>query len=269
MKNVKQLAALFALTAALITSCDKDDDNSYNNPAPPPPPAIQSTVVKIAGDSITLAPKLDEFRALIGNPLNNTPGQTSGRREVNWDGVPSGFTNNNTFPLDFFNNTDPAGPNPRKRGLQYPAGTVIRLDSSDYVDLDASYAAQFESFSRRKLIIPVGANVLEVIFKIPGTTTDASVKGFGVVFSDVDDANSTFIEFFNGSKSLGVFKAPAAAGAGKFSFLGVHFTDEKITRLKITTGGGVLAKDVKDVTDGGAKDLVAVDDFLYSEPLSL
>lgn len=267
MKNVKQLAITLAMSSLVFISCDKDDDDYDNGPSQP---AIQSTVVKIAGDSATIVTKLDEFRAIVGDPVNQAPGQTTGRREVNWDGVPSAFTNNNTFPLDFFNSTDPAVGNGRKRGLQYPAnGTLIRLDSSDFVDLDASYAAQFEPFSRRKLITPVNTNILEVIFKIPGTATDASVKGFGVIFTDVDNSNSTSVEFFNGSKSLGVFKAPAAAGAGKYSFLGVHFPVEKITRLKIITGDGALAGGIKDVTDGGGKDLVAVDDFLYSEPIGL
>lgn len=266
MKNAKQLFIAVAASAVLIVGCDKED--SYD--PGPSQPAIQSTVVKIAGDSTTVAAKLEEFRNVLGGSLNQAPGQTGGRREVNWDGVPAGFTNNNNFPLDFFNSTDPAVGNGRKRGLQYATnGTLIRLDSSDFFDIDPSYANQFDPFSRRKLITPVGTNVTEIVFKVPGTATDASVKGFGAVFSDVDDANATCIEFFNGNKSLGVFKAPAAAGSAKFSFLGVHFTDEKITRLKITTGNAALATGIQDVTDGGSKDLVVIDDFIYSEPVAL
>jgi len=266
MKNVKLFAAILVVFSLVIVSCDKDDDTYVD----PQPPAIQSTVVKISGDSATIVTKLDEFRALLGGSVNGTPNQTTGRREVNWDGAPVANTNNNTFPLDFFNNTDPAGSNVRKRGLQYVNnGTLIRLDSSDFSEIDASYAGQFEPFSRKKMIIPVGTNVSEIVFKVAGTTTDASVKGFGVIFSDVDDANSTFVEFFNGTKSLGVFKVPATAGSAKYSFLGVQFPVEKITRLKITSGNAALAAGVKDVTDGGTKDLVAIDDFQYSEPLIL
>lgn len=264
MIRIKLFAATLAVSSVLITGCDKDDDN-YDNPSTP---GVQSTVVKLAGDSLAVAAKLTEFRTLLGDPLNSTPNQTAGRREVNWDGAPVAVTNNNTFPLDFFNNTDPAGPNARKRGLQYANnGTLIRLDSSDFSEIDASYANQFEPFSKKKMIIPVGTNVSEIVFKVPGTTSVASVKGFGVVLSDVDDANSTYIEFFDDTKSLGVFKAPAAAGSAKYSFLGVYFPAAKITRLKITAGNAALSNGVKDITDGGTKDLVAIDDFLYSEPL--
>lgn len=266
MKKVKQILTMLALSSIFITSCDKNNNDYNNNPQP----SIQSTVLKVAGDSATVAAKLAEFRILLGDPLNSTPNQTTGRREVNWDGVPANLVNNSNFPPDFFNNTDPAGPNGRKRGLQYVVnGTLIRADSSDFSEIDASYANQFEPFSRKKLIIPVGTNVSEIVFKVPGTSTDAFVKGFGLVFSDVDDPNSTYVEFFNGAKSLGVFKAPAAAGSAKFSFLGVQFPTEKITRVKITAGNAALANGVKDVTDNGTKDLVAFDDFLYSEPVAL
>lgn len=222
-------------------------------------------MVKAAGDSAGIVAKLNEFRLLAGDPLNNAPGATNGRREVNWDGVPANFTNSNNFPFDFFGSFDPALGNGRKRGLiMTNTGTSFRVDSTDFSEVDASYAAQFEAFSRKRLFTYMGNVVTEVTFKIPGTNTDASVKSFAVIFSDVDIANTTTIEYFNGSKSLGIFPAtPAAQG---FSLLGVEFPEEKITRVKITSGNGLLSAGVKDISDGGTKDLVVMDDFLYDEP---
>jgi hypothetical protein len=262
-----RILSLMAAASILFVSCNKDDGYG-NNPPPPPPPQIESSVISGAGD---LTAALAKFRILIGYPLNSTPGQTTGRREVNWDGVPANFTNANNFPFDFFNITDPNGSNGRKRGLVYTnTGTSFRVDSTSYSEIDASYATEFKPFSGKRLFAYMGSNISEATFKVPGTNTDASVKGFGLVFSDVDDANSTFVEYFNGNKSLGVFKAPTRNDANGFSFLGVFFPKEKITRVKITAGNGVLQAGVKDISaQGGQKDLVVMDDFFYSEPLPI
>jgi hypothetical protein len=246
--------------SAILIGCDKDDDDDYVQPQP------QATVISASGD-ITAA--LAELRHVLGDTLNTAPGKTSGRREVNWDGVPANFTNSDNFPFDFFNVTDPAAGNGRKRGLVYlNTGTSFRVDSSDFGDIDASYAAQFDAFSPKRSFTYRGSNVTDIVFKVPGTNTDAFIRGFGVIFSDVDNANSTTIEFFAGAKSLGVFKAPARKAGSSFSLLGVFFPNEKVTKVRITAGDGVLAAGVKDVSDNGSKDLVVMDDMFYNEPLS-
>jgi hypothetical protein len=256
------LEILFVVISLIIISiflagCSKND---YGNPSPQP----QATVVSASGD---LTAALAQFRHLLGDSLNTTPGKTSGRREINWDGVPANLTNNNTFPFDFFNSTDPAVGNGRKRGLVYQnTGTAFRVDSSDFSGIDISYAGQFDAFSPKRVFTYIGNNITDVLFKVPGTNIDATVNGFGLIFSDVDDPNSTTLEFFNGLKSLGVFTSPARTAVSSFSFLGVYFPNEKITRVRITTGNGVLEAGVKDVSDGGTKDLVVMDDFFYSEP---
>src|SRR5690349_2415364 len=52
---------------------------------------------------------VDQFRADLGP--NNGVGKsfTSGRREINWDGVPEGAAEPNSFPPDFFNFRSPRG----------------------------------------------------------------------------------------------------------------------------------------------------------------
>ena len=255
--------AFFVITtlaaACLFTGCDKDDDNDYKDPKP------QATVVQAAGD---LTSALAQFRSLLGDSLNVVPGKTTGRREVNWDGVPANFNNNANFPANFFNDADPLAPNGRKRGLFYLAnGNSFRVDSSDFADIDASYAAQFNAFSGKRTFSGSNSHIVEAVFQVPGQTTPAFVKGFGVVFSDVDDANSTTLEFYNGNRSLGVFKAPVG-GSNSFSFLGVFFPNETVTRVKITAGNVTLASGVRDIHSGGTKDLVVMDDFFYNEPVA-
>src|ERR671939_48454 len=70
--------------------------------------ALTSHTVSACGD-ITSA--VNEFRRLLGEPNNGaTPGPLpSGRREINWDGVPAAVTNVNTFPPNFFNVNSPRG----------------------------------------------------------------------------------------------------------------------------------------------------------------
>lgn len=259
-------AAILMASSLIFVSCDKSNDDDYNTPQTP---AVNSQVFTSTGDSTGVSAKLIEFRNTLGATLNSAPGVTGGRREVNWDGVPANLTNINGFPADFFGSADPALGNGRKRGLiMTNTGTSFRVDSTDFSEVDASYADQFNRFSPKRLFAYLGNTVTECTFKVPGTTTDAFIKGFGVIFNDVDDANSTSIEFFNGNKSLGVFKAPASA-SGQFSLLGVFFPDEKITKVKINSGNGLLAAGTKDISSGGTKDLVVMDDFLYDEPKSI
>src|SRR5687768_8833770 len=97
---------LASMAFAALAGCSKEpsylQDHSGNTPlsetkqnAGSKPEAI---VFKAAGD-ITSA--LNEFRATLGT-LNTAPGAEGGRREINWDGVPAGLTNNDQFPGDFF-----------------------------------------------------------------------------------------------------------------------------------------------------------------------
>jgi len=261
-RDFQRLTVIAALVTA-FSSCSKNND--FNGGIPETP--INKVVFSAAGDSAAIVAQLNGFRLFAGDPLNTAPGATTGRREVNWDAVPVNFTNNNNFPLDFFGSSDPNLGNGRKRGLILNGNTTFRVDSTDFSEIDASYAAQFEAFSRKKLFTYMGNNVTQITFKVPGAQTDAFVKGFGVIFSDVDAANLTTVEYYNGNKSLGVFKATQAPQG--FSFVGVGFPDEKVTRVKITSGNGLLAAGVKDISNGGTKDLVVMDDFLYSEPQPL
>jgi hypothetical protein len=261
MARLTLIAAAFA--ALVVAGCDKEYDDDKTPPPPPP------TVISGSGD---LTDEIAQFRTLIGDPLNGTPNQTIGRREINWDGGSPDITNKNNFPLDFFNPTDAASPDGRKRGLVYVGNNAaLRLDSTSYAEIEATYANNFKPFSGKKLVTSINSNVTEIELKVAGTNTPASVKGFGAVFSDVDQDNYTTIQFYDGNKSLGVFKVPVRSDANGHSFLGVHFPNDKITRIKITLGTGTLAAGTLDITNDATngKDLVVLDDFFYSEPLAL
>lgn len=262
-KTFLKTATALSVFAVMLTACSKD--SGYTGPDPVPDTG--ASVLAAAGDSATIVGTINQFRKLLGDPLNTEPGKTGGRREVNWDAVPAAFTNANNFPLAFFNNTDATAPAGRKRGLVLTnTAPSFRVDTTEFSEIDPSYSNQFQTFSKKRLFTPIGSNITGVSFQIPGTATHAFVNGFGVIFSDVDNDNSTTIEYFDGPQSLGVFKVPAHPASGNFSFLGVRFVNAEVTSIKITSGNGPLAAGQKDISDGGTKDLVVMDDFLYNEP---
>ena len=226
--------------------------------------AIQSTV--------------DQFRADLGGVLNpNVPGsQPTGRREINWDGVPDTFSAPQMLPGDFFNVNSPRG------AVFTTPGTGFQLSMDDDAPADAdpdqvrfghfnpAYATAFVTFSPQRLFAPVGSTIVDVTFRVPGTNRPATVRGFGVVFTDVDVFGATTVEFFDPlGKRLPVAEddtKPFVSPNG-VSFLGVSFdAGERIARVRITMGEVDLAT---GGADGVAGDAVAMDDFIYGEPQAI
>lgn len=206
---------------------------------------------------------VDAFRALLGNPNNGAipAPQLAGRREINWDAVPAAVTNIVTFPNDFFLVNSP-------RGLLYKRVTRgLEVSDNRFVNLNPTYAAEFNPFSGQKLFSPVGNNVSELRFFLPGGGPEATVRGFGAVFLDVDIAGVSSIEVFGeDGQSLGSFAAPVRSDARGASFVGVVYRNPLISRVRIVTGDGRLSANEIDVSQGGRHDLVVLDDFLYGEP---
>jgi hypothetical protein len=124
----------------------------------------------------------------------------------------------------------------------------------------------------------VGSNITEALFFIPGTNgaTPATVRGFGAVFTDVDQPDgsgpgkkrgnrgaSTLIEYFGADKKV-LFSSfvPASPGDGSLSFFGIVFDQPLIARVRITTGDVAPGPD-----DDEKNDIVVMDDFIYGEPV--
>lgn len=250
LKSLKTFSVL--ITFAFLISCSKDKSNSDNDKA---------IVIEATGD---INPKLDEFRVLLGTQLNTTPGATEGRREINWDGIPDELLNKK-LPENFFNPTGPEAPVANQRGLRYSATGNFQVSKTNFAEVNAGAANEFSSFSGTKSFANISSSLWDVEFQVPSKTDGAFIKGFGIVFSDVDLPNSTSLEFFNENKSLGKFFVPAKNGSN-FSFLGVYFKNEKVTRITVDHDGE-LDKGQNDISDNGPADLVTMDNFLYSEPL--
>src|SRR5690242_16749086 len=243
-RTMKPATFSLFVTLAALAACNNLYSPSTNVP---PPPGPNFTVIRAQGDSLAIADTLDEFRAALGGSLNapNTPPADSGRREINWDGVPAALTNVDTFPAGFFNANS-------KRGVVFTTpGSGFRIDSTDFAGVNAGLAAQFRTFSPKKLFMAVGSNQLDVDFKLVGTATNGLVKGFGAVFSDVDKLGSTTIEFFDANGvSIALLRAPNHAGSQLLSFSGAVFDQPIIARVRITSGEAALTAASIDVTAG-------------------
>jgi hypothetical protein len=229
-------------------------------------PAVN--VQQAAGTSAAaIQSAVDAYRADLGTLNPNNPGSLgSGRREINWDGVPDAQSSPNAFPPDFFN-APIAG---RARGAVFDTpGSGFQVSGKapvapiEFDNINPTYSSLFTTFSAPRLFTAVGSTVTNVRFFVPGSSTPATSSGFGSVFTDVDRSRKTRIEYFDtGNRSLGTFDVPASPGSETLSFLGVRFLDEQVARVRITSGKHALGPN-----ENRGRDLVVMDDFIYGEPM--
>ncbi|MBA3320518.1 MAG: PEP-CTERM sorting domain-containing protein [Pyrinomonadaceae bacterium] len=207
---------------------------------------------------------VDAYRTQQGALNPNVAGSFgSGRREINWDGVPNNLAAPNNLPANFFNANSPRGVVFSTPGTGFQVSANAGVAPIEFDNLNPTYSSIFTPFSAQRLFTAVGSNILDIAFFVPGSNTPAFVTGFGAIFTDVDLADSTLIEYFDLSDNL-VFSrfVPASPGNGSLSFLGTFFNGgERIGRVRITSGNSALGPN-----DGGGIDIVAMDDFLYGEP---
>lgn len=225
-------------------------------------------------DAASVTGALNEFRADLGTLNGNNPGSLgTGRREINWDGVPDTFSAPNLMPGDFFN-ANLAG---RARGVVFStpgsgvtnsARAVNPTDTlKDFANINASYEAQFEPFSAQRMFASLDSNVTEVRFFVPGSNTPALSRGFGAIFSDVDATGNAHIEYYDAADQLLLSQdVLGTAGNATFSFLGASFDNAIVARVKIFSGTHALNADNNDNLLNGV-DVAVMDDFVYGEPV--
>jgi hypothetical protein len=227
-------------------------------------PAVHANVISGAGD---IAAIVDQYRAVLGEPNNGgIPGsQPAGRREINWDKVPDESAAPNFLPGDFFNGA--ADPLARGAVLSTPGEGVQASADGDnptgtkprFGNINASYSDIFNPFSAERMFSPIGSNIVDLNFFVPGTQTPALVQGFGAVYIDVDTDHTAFEYFDKDGVSLGQFKVPLSNNG--YSFLGVAFDAPIVARVRIEYGTVALGPD-----DSAENDVAVMDDFIYGEP---
>ena len=241
-------------------------------------PSFAAPVVRQGSGANTAALQaiVDQFRTDLGGANNGVGGSfRTGRREINWDGVPDSFSEPNNLPLDFFNVNSPRGVifnaiedetgaalNQFAVSATTASGVPVR-----FANLNATYSTIFTTFSAQRLFTMRNAHMMEVTFVIPGTDIPATVSGFGVIFCDVDSAtggNRSLIRVY-GVSGRQLSAASAGVLDNGLSFVGISFNaGERIARVVIESGNTPLSA---SNTDGvNSADVVAMDDFIYGEP---
>jgi hypothetical protein len=284
-KNVLLIlvVAFCSLSVALLVPFGQDAKAQGKALVPP-------IIFQAAGPTAdSIQSTVDAFRAALGDPINlNNPGPlASGRREINWDGggPPVDTTTAPVTPFDVFLNTRGARFTTLGIGLSQAPPSGGAQGGLEMLFNNPTYGTTFSTFSPLRLFTPVGSNLTEALFFVPGANPNlqpgtnpeapATVRGFGAVFADVDESNgiglsgrranprgaSTLIEYFDRDSKL-IFSSfvPASPGDASLSFFGILFDDARIARVRITTGN------VAPGPDDGEVDIVMMDDFIYGEP---
>ncbi|MEO1009280.1 MAG: GC-type dockerin domain-anchored protein [Planctomycetota bacterium] len=231
-------------------------------------PVVYSDSGATAGD---ITATVDAFRDALGDLNRPEPGTVgTGRRQIDWDAAPDAVSAPNDFPGDFFN--FPAFP--RARGVVFTTdGTGFQLSATEasgvgveFANIDPTYDDIFSTFSPERLFTPIGSNVVDVHFRIPGEDRPAASTGFGAVFSDVDTEEQTSLTFYGlDDEFLGIYYVQAGdVDSESLSFLGVKYDEAIVTRVRIVTGDTALAAGVQEAWP--ANDLVVMDDFIFGEP---
>jgi hypothetical protein len=257
--NMRVFAISSILAIASVVGLSHNPSQTY---------ASAPKVISGAGDKVPEV--VEDYRSALGGENNGgKPGsQSSGRREINWDAVPDQFSAPEYMPLDFFN----APTEPRARGAMFGtpgSGVQVSADSDNPTDTAVrfshilpSYRRIFHAFSEQKLFSPIGSNIVDLTFYVPGTDTPAVVKGFGAVYLDVDTAHTAFEYFDVNGQSLGTYEAPMQDNGQ--SFLGVVFPTAIVHRVRIHYGTTTLGAE-----DSRLSDVAVMDDFIYGEPQPL
>lgn len=234
-----------------------------------------------SGTGANATTAFDDMKAAIGGNNNGITlgSQSSGFRTINWDGVRLDGTDihpdtqvidlNKTvvMPVDRF----------LRNGALYAAPYTVSGDGFSSVNPDTTGEFPFFSPQNTFTMFDFNPNSFEdrfivQSFTVPGSTKKAATRGFGAIFTDVELAGSSSIEYFNGSKSLGKFDVTPSA-SGEPQFLGVLFDNPIVTDVVLTVGTNALFSfDGNQLNSFGGEDLpngidlAVTDDFIFAEP---
>lgn len=247
--------------------------------------SLAQTVRQAAGPT---SASLNGVRLLFYNDLggnyNGLGGSyPSGYREIDFEDFHNspGNVSPFQFPFDFYTKVEP-------RGAQF--NTSVKTGGTDqtmlitepvcvgcslvqFRDSHLTFGHPFKPFSGSKMLGVVYDNTLEISFRIPGTDVPATVKGFGMVFADVDFLNTYMTAYDENGKIIYGGSVPVLDDG--FSFLGISFSNgTRIARVTIMLGWSPLVLgygNYSAIVHNGEflVDYVAADNVIFGEPRAM
>lgn len=235
--------------------------------------SAQASTLVFSGSGTTATTAFNDFRTAIG-----------GGKRIAWDGVRLDGTDVNpqTQVIDLGKTV--SIPVDRFQGVGAIFADPYAVSGDGFASVNPATDGEFPAFSPQNTFAMFDFNAgefedrfIEQSFVIPGTNIAAGTRGFGAIFLDVEDPQSSSIEYFGQTKSgkkvsLGKYFVPVGA-SGETQFLGVLFDNPVVTEVKLTVGSKALFSfDGKTIQSFGSEDLangidlVATDDFVFADP---
>jgi hypothetical protein len=286
------------MTAGDLDNHDSDDSNvadmfgtvlEHKQGDPPAPTQVEDD----HNSNADIAP--DGIKGPIG-PL------ATGHREVVWDGVPEALRNKSTFKAGFFDR-QPDGTAGVRGGIIFTAtdGTGEEVNDAldgatpdptlvgppthdnapvggDFSNHNAAFAGHLLAFTQSASFAPLGTLTTDITFHVAGSADPAVVDGLGIVFTSVDRAQTTYVEYFDEQgrsiarvyapvQSLGPFPLPGPVSANKipYSFVGYIDHAARIAHVRVVSGEVPVDTAANDLPEGN-QDVVVFDDVYYGEP---
>lgn len=245
------------------------------------PFTLAAPVVTTAVGTADVTTAITAFKASLGgvDNANVASPQSGGFRAIDWDAVRldgKDFGGGaNTTVINTGNTVGIPQNRFETRGVFFDS--INAVSGSGFTDANTNVANLFPAFSARNTFAAFNDNDIDFNFVVPGAATStpipAASRGFGAVFINSAIANTSSIRYFHGDQLLRTVFVPVGT-AGQPEFAGALFNDPIVTRVRITLGTDTLfsfagTNVVSGGTDGGTRNLVVADDFIYPEPVPL
>ncbi|MGZ5126262.1 MAG: hypothetical protein ACXWC1_26090, partial [Burkholderiales bacterium] len=125
--------------------------------------AAPVTFTAAGANSAAIQGTVDAFRTALGTLNANVVGSFgSGRREINWDGVPDALAAPNNLPANFFNVNSPRGVVFSTPGTGFQVSANSGVAPIEFGNINPTYSSLFAPFSAQRLFTALGSNIVDI-----------------------------------------------------------------------------------------------------------